>query len=696
MRAFPSGRTVRSLALFILLVSAAGRAAETPRAGVVERPPGGRTNSFYVANRPPLEPSPFCKLPIGAITPHGWLRHMLELEAEGMTGHLAEVSPWCRAEGNAWLNPGDENAHSPWEELPYWLKGIGDLGYVLGNPRVIGEARKWLEAIISNQQSDGWFGPVSNKRRIKGKPDLGPNMLALNALQSYYEFSGDRRVLEVMTKYFHWMMNLPESDFLLGTYDIPQNRGGDLIESAYWLYNRTGDAFLLDLGGRIHARARKWCEGNICGHGVNFSQGFREPAVYWMQARDAKFLMATYQNYDKFMGEFGQQPGGLFASDECARPGYTDPRQAAETCAIVEYMHSFEMLTKITGEPLWADRCEELAFNSLPASQPPDLKGLHYLTAANQPRLDILDHSPGIANGGEQFAYDPFGYRCCQHNVGMGWPYYAEELWLATPDNGLCLSLYASSQVAARVGDGTAVKITEKTDYPFGESVTLSFCIPHSVRFPLYLRVPRWCKTPSMILNGRALITQAKPLSYMVVEKKWADGDQLVVCFPMQLAVRVWESNRKAVSIDRGPLTFSLKIGEEWKRCGGNDKWPAWEVLPATPWNYGLELDPARPENSIAVIRKSAPLAQQPFTPQAAPIELRAKARRIPAWGFDRHGLCAVLQASPAYTAEPLETVALIPMGCARLRIAVLPLATPDQRANRWQPETDQGGEARK
>jgi hypothetical protein len=82
----------------------------------VRTPPTDQRNDFYVSNRPPLAPSPLVKLPIGSIEPKGWLGHMLELEADGMVGHLPELSKWCKAEGNAWLSP-DGQGQNGWEEL---------------------------------------------------------------------------------------------------------------------------------------------------------------------------------------------------------------------------------------------------------------------------------------------------------------------------------------------------------------------------------------------------------------------------------------------------------------------------------------------------------------------------------------------------------------------------------------------------
>src|SRR5262249_29980192 len=127
--------------------------------------------SLYVANREPLLPSQFMKLPIGNIIPRGWLRQQLELEADGMTGRLPEISKWCKFEGNAWVSS-EGRGHSGWEELPYWLKGFGDLGYVLKDERIIQETRKWIDGVLSSQEASGWFGPRSNRISLEGKPDL--------------------------------------------------------------------------------------------------------------------------------------------------------------------------------------------------------------------------------------------------------------------------------------------------------------------------------------------------------------------------------------------------------------------------------------------------------------------------------------------------------------------------------------------
>jgi hypothetical protein len=485
-----------------------------------------------------------------------------------------------------------------------------------------------------------------------------------------------------MTNYMKYLTTVPEEGFLVGYW--PRMRGGDLLYSVYWLYNRTGDEFLLDLAEKVHRRTAEWEKDVINWHNVNMSQGFGEPATFYMQSKNPNHLQAADRNWRKIRDMYGQVPGGMFGGDENCRPGFTGPRQAVETCGMVEMMLSHEILLCITGNTIWADRCEDVTFNSLPAAFTPDLKALHYLTAPNMILCDRHNKSPGLQNRGAMLLFDPHSHRCCQHNTGHGWPYYAEHLWMATPGNGLAAVLYAPCRVTAKVGDGTEVTIVETTRYPFDEKIGLTIATTKPVRFPLYLRVPGWCQRPGLQINGASSSFRASSGSYYVIDRKWVAGDTIELILPMKISLTKWTKNKNSVSVNRGPLTYSLKIGEKYVRQGGTDKWPAWEIHPTTAWNYGLVLNEADPASSFQVTEKAWPDDGQPFEATAAPIELRAKAKRIPAWQKDHLGLVGKLQPSPVKSDEPTETVTLIPMGCARLRISAFPIIGTGPDAHEW------------
>jgi len=633
--------------------------------------PAANPNAHYISNRAPLSVSPLVKLPMGTVEPRGWLLSQLQLQRDGFTGRLAELSRFLK-DDSGWITLKGKG----WEEMPYWLKGYGDLGYLLKDPNIRKETERWLNYALKSQQSDGYFGPGDNKVNH----DLWPNMVMLAALQSYYETTGDRRVISFMSRYFQYEYHLAVENLLPGSWQ--KLRGGENLESIYWLYNRTGENFLMDLGRRIFERTadwtspvltperdKAWVESSFY-HGVNIAMGFREPAVFFQQTRDRKSLEAVERNYRQVLEAYGQQPGGMFGADENIRPGKTDPRQGAETCSMVEFMASFESLLRITGDPAWADRCEDVAFNSLPASMTPDLKGLHYLTAANLISCDSSgDHD--FQNGGILVSYDPWGYRCCQHNVAFGWPYFAENLWLATADNGLAAVLYAASSVNAMVGEGTKVVIAEETDYPFDDHADFTISAERPVEFPLYLRIPGWASSARIAVNGREISGEFGGGQYAMLKRLWRHGDQVRLEFPMEIQVVHWPQIENAVSVRRGPLWYSLRIGEEWKRCGGTDEWPAQEVLPTTPWNYGLVMNAANPAAAVHLAAKRNP-GYQPFKPEAAPVLLKAKARRVPGWQAEGR-MAGLVPASPAEGVGPVEEVELIPMGCARLRISVFP-----------------------
>lgn len=665
---------------------------------VVERPDTAQTNSFYVSNREPLVPSQFIELPVGSIKPKGWLLAYLHRQRDGLTGNLGRISVWLQKEDNAWLSK-DGKGQWGWEELPYWLKGYGDMAYILEDPDMIAETNIWLEGALNSQRPDGDFGP--DQRFGDGSRDYWANMIMLFCLQSYYEYSSDQRVLDLMTRYFKYQLTVPDEAMLTEYWQ--RMRGGDNIYSIYWLYNRTGDAWLLDVAEKIHRNTADWrMENDLPNwHNVNIAQAFGEPATWYLQSRDPKDLEFAYKNFYEVRKRYGQVPGGMFGGDENCRVGYDDPRQCVETCGLVEQMLSDELLMRISGDPFWADHCEEVAFNTYSAAVMPDFRSLRYLTAPNMVSSDRHNHRPGIDNGGPFLMMNPFSSRCCQHNHSHGWPYYAKSLWLATPDNGLCAALYAASEVRAKVGDGTEIAFRQQTNYPFEDQIRLTLATPKQVQFPLYLRVPGWCDKPALKINGRSVAVQASPKKYIRIERTWINGDTVTLDLPMEIRTTTWTKNHNAVSVNYGPLTFSLKIKEEyvrrdstktavwdskWQKGADPQQWPSFEILPASPWNYGLVLDPQNPAGSFALTKKVWPEDDFPFTLDAVPFEMKAMAKKIPNWTIDQYGLCAVLQDSPVRSEEPAEAVTLVPMGAARLRISAFPTIGQGPETIDWKP----------
>ena len=652
----------------------------------VSQPDTSSTNTFYVGNKAPLASSPLIKLPIGSIKPNGWLKKKLELQAEGFHGHLPEISKYLEKQNNAWLDPEGKGKHG-WEEVPYWLKGYSNCAYVLGNESMIQESMEWIEAALNSQQEDGWFGPGHDRggaaTRLQGRADLWPNMIMLFNLQNYYEYAGDERVLTLMKDYFKYLQSYPDDEFLVGYW--PRMRAGDMLYTVYWLYNHTEEKWLLDFARKINRNTAEWDQKIASWHNVNIAQAFGQPATWWMQSKSPWDLKAAERNWQKVRALFGQVPGGMYGSDENCRLGYDDPRQAIETCGMVEEMLSDEILTRITGDLKWADRCEDVAFNSLPAAFTADMKALRYLTAPNMPQSDKQDKSPGIQNGTNMYEMNPHDHRCCQHNAGHGWPYYAQNLWYATPDNGLAAILYSASEVTAKVADGSRVTITEKTRYPFEEEVVFTVSADRKVRFPLYLRVPGWCDQPQIRINGEKVQTDATPRSYIKIDRVFQDGDSISLALPMVVGVKQWTQNKNSVSVYYGPLAFSLKIDERYEQSGGTEKWPAWEIFPESDWNYGLALKERQPEASFEVVKKQWPESNMPFTPDQAPIQLKASARKIPQWQLNDKGLVEELQQSPAKTTQPEVQVTLVPMGAARIRISAFPTVSTANDAVEWE-----------
>ena len=631
--------------------------------------------------RAPLLPGVFTLLPLGSVMPAGWLKEQLLIQANGLSGHLDET--WADVGSNSgWLGGSGES----WERGPYFLDGLVPLAWLLDDATLKAKAQRYIDWTLTHPSANGMIGPASND-------DWWPRFVILKVLAQYHEVTGDARVIPLMDRYFrHQLAALPTRPLR----DWGKFRWQDEVLSVLWLYNRTGDAYLLDLARLLHQQGHNWIaqyadfqfkqkvtaefiklnEGGglkdlaLSTHGVNNGQALKTGAVWSLVSgveADRAAVMHMLGELDRYHG----LPNGMFSCDE--HLAGRDPSQGSELCTVVETMFSLEQSLAITGIAALGDRLEKLAFNALSGMFTDDMWAHQYNQEPNQVECS-LHHKPWVTDGPESnlFGLEP-NFGCCTANFHQGWPKFAASIFMlsgATADeDGLVAAAYAPCEVRTRLR-GAAVHIVEETDYPFRGTVSLTVNPVAPVNFPLSLRIPAWAAGTLITVNGKPEQTPAQPGTFARITRTWKYGDRVEITFPMQPRVSRWFNG--SVAIERGPLVFSYGIGENWVKLRDRGMTADWQVFPTTAWNYALEVNAADLAKSVEVIE--AAVSKVPFSRRQAPVTLKVQARKLPGW-LAEDGVANSLPMSPVPTDQRRESLTLIPYAAAKLRISAFPLA---------------------
>ena len=589
------------------------------------------------------------------IKPEGWMKRQLQIQAQGLSGNLHKIWPDIRE--SAWIGGEREG----WERVPYWLDGFIPLAYLLEDEEMIATAKKYIDAIISKQESDGWICPCPKEKRAEY--DTWAVQLITKTLKVYYDCSGDERIPEVIYKALKNYYDLLKGGEI-SLFDWGKYRWFETFIALNFIYERYGDEWIKDLarilreqGFDYNTATKLWKTPRrvwrFDTHIVNLAMMLKWEAV------SCGLLGDKYtDNAEKLRSILEKYNGTAYASftgDECLSG--ISPVQGTELCAIVEQMYSYELLYAYTGDRKWAEQLEILAFNALPAAISEDMWTHQYDQMSNQIACEKFNmKAPFGTNGPEShlFGLEP-NFGCCTANFNQGFPKLTLSAFMHSGDT-VINSVMLPSRLNA---DG--ISITLETDYPFVNK--MNYTINAEKAFTFIVRVPSFAE--KLTVNGK--ITETKDFTFDISE-----GETKI---SLEFETTPFFNSRPndLYAVKNGSLLFSLPISYEKKmyeyvRDGVERKFPYcdYELVPTSDWNYAY--------CSTAVEAERNGLGDVPFSQSEPPVTLRALMKKIK-WGT-RYGfktVCAKVPKSLEALGEA-EYMQLIPYGCAKLRMTEMPL----------------------
>jgi uncharacterized protein len=518
----------------------------------------------------------FMWLGLGEVKPLGWIQEQMARDLkEGFAGRLDKLCPEARSDifatgRNSLAQTNSTNkSHNTWwngETEGNWRAGFIMMAYLSGDADSMAKADAYVAHILAAQDSDGYLGINAPELRYTNGGELWTQACLLRGLLDYAELTGRDDVLKAVEKAVqHTILVLTSGQKPMRWRESHDLMFCDVLER---LYDLTEDASYRDFGVWLYKSYSQSVPGEdasiasllnrysgLMGHGVRTYEHLRVPLWLWSVTGNEE-LDAAWRNGFNKLARYNY-PGGAAVSQEDIGNSAPNPTLTEfEYCAAKEVQWDLESALQKTGSARFGDQVELLWFNDEQSGRLADGSALTYLT--NENRFQIDDLAPDGKGKQPRNRYSPTQAQvavCCPPNATQVAALYVRGMWMRQGNSTLAALLYGPCAVSTKV-NGVPLKLVEKTNYPFENTVTIQMQSKEPVEMTLLLRNPAWSGETTLVCEGAEIVRDG--MYWEVHKKKWEAGDTVQIAFTptVQMVLAV---NAEA-ALQYGALVFAKPI----------------------------------------------------------------------------------------------------------------------------------------
>ncbi len=300
---------------------------------------------------------------------------------------------------------------------------------------------------------------------------------------------------------------------------------------------------------------------NILGtlHGYSHVNALCSAMQAWFVDGSQTHLDAALNGY-RMVAAQSYATGGWAPDELFEKPGsgkllasLADSHNNFETpCGTYAFLKLSRYLLQATRDGSYGDAMERLLWNSMFGALPlqPDGHTFYYADANRQ----------------AQRVYSAHRWPCCAGTYTQVAADYGINTWLLGPagSRSVWANLYLPSTLRWEEGDASLV-LTQDDTYPAGQHVRLTLQASRSARFVLNLRVPAWCTSASLRINGQSAPLHVQK-GFAAIDRTWRAGDRIELSLPATLRLEPFPADGAATQPELAAL------------C-----WGPWVLLPLAP-----------------------------------------------------------------------------------------------------------------